>query len=445
MTLGSVHRALMSNLSDIVIEEFSQEELEKRGFRSKGSNSSKRPVLHTRPVQPRLSSSNRLQISDNNSSGFVQPASESQNASQQLNQSCIETLESDSSGIMEIETHAPRNSNIIDSSWPGHIVDIDFVVKEKYEYSPSREGHLAVDLISHLIFLWGLSSAPLQSMKQIIKSEIASATRPPQSEPLMDVFEDNLDDEDCLDSQTESNTPDSAVIVGEFGIEVETGPKQYVRKKLVFSTTEEVEDELPIRKPSRSYIMGLQRKEKTIDAVHTQLDTLRKLIMADVQQPSHLRTAYLSHIFLFIGASVTTAKFAFCLLRSPHIDDQTVWSSTDPLPLKTRPEDAWIRSTLRSLLQKDIGTSSIRPTKSKMANRISLVVAYSALPNAAIEASLSPSVLDDMLVQIRIPDKWLNTWNPRKPMRVIRMGDTDKLSSVTPFYSARIGQPMYLL
>lgn len=337
-----------------------------------------------------------------------------------------------------------------EKTWPGHVVDIDFLNKGKDEYSASREGYLVVDLISNLIFLWGLSSSPLQSMKQTIKMEIASAKQPPQPAPLMDVFEDVFEDdlsESSHEATVDANTADS---VDEFGIEVYTGARKSEREKIKFEAAEDEDEfgeELEPR-PSRLKIRKLELKEKHIDTVYAQLDTLRRLIFEDVHQSPSERQTYLSHIFLFVGASVNTSKFAFCLTRSLHESQEPLpidAEDNSSLPGKTRADDTWIRSILRSLLQYDIGTDSIRPTRSRIANRISLVVGYSTAPQANSATSTDLQTLDDSLIPLRVPEKWYSKWNPKKPLRTIRIDSLPNLVNSVPTYCGRIGEPISLM
>lgn len=343
--------------------------------------------------------------------------------------------------------------------WPGHCMDValpgdqNSVSTTLSEYSPSLEGHLIVELITQLTFLWGLSPSPLNTMRQSIKAEISSFNPPPQNEPLMDAFEvysDDIEDESKAEALDKRITSDA---VGEIKIEEYT--EQNKPKRRVFQKETKIEDEEDdfmdeTPKPSRMRLLKLRKSEKSIDSAHSQLEIVRKLIFDDYYRPRETRSVYLSHIILFIGASITTSKFACSFVRPPRQSPESDVStstpkSTEMLP-KSRAEDAWIRSTLRGLLQKDIGNPLERGGKSKFANRVSILVCYSALPSLGADASSLDSPLPsyESMIPIRVAPHWFTKWNAKKPMKTIRIGEMATNSHSNPVYTARLGDMIAL-
>lgn len=439
-----------------VIEELSQEELENRRFRAASSKPSGRPSSKARPSKSCFSALSRNRTTGDDPISSTQSSTELNHETQSsVPEAPSHSLSPSGDALSPIEIILEERKvlNLAALDWPGHITDIDFLIKEKDEYSASREGHLVVDLISHLIFLWGLSPSPLQSMKQAIDVEIASSNCPPQSAPPMFVFEDESDSDEPISTQEDLVDTSTDVQVDEFGIEVHTEPKKSNRPKIKLDDDADADElfEEPEAKPSRLQLRRLEKQQRQVDSVVTQLETLRRLIFEDVHQPTPTRQHYLSHIFLFVGSSARTSKFSCCLVRQLHesaTDSTYHHDENASLPAKTRADDTWIRSKLRLLLQKDIGTSSIRQSRSRMTNRISLVIAYSAAPSATNGPLLSESAVNDEFTPIQLPQECLTKWNPKKPIKSIRIGfapHDPPSPTPSPVFFTRIGDPIYLL
>jgi hypothetical protein len=338
------------------------------------------------------------------------------------------------------------------------------------------EGLQITEITQQVIFLWGLLPSPMAVLRK--NAQLSEARSTLASESLvdisslgqqnvtitrMDLTEPTANPPSSLATTplsklgyapsptTNTASQDHCNTIEMYPANLRPGKRVYEFKRI--QDSEEVDSEGPPTPTRPARTSRLQRRAPIIDIVNSfsdQLELLRRLIM---EEKDAATSTYLSHFLVLVGSSIGTSKACLCFTRSPiqydlH-DSQEVrptemevdlsqTSCTQPLPTKTREQDAQIRSTLRQLLQSSVLNSITGNGRPKGQAKVHLVVAFSSTSGTTQQSPLNLPPSSSKLSHVRIPHIILSKWNPKKPVAVLRL--EPEISNVSTLVDAPLPQ-----
>ena len=439
------------------IQEISQEELNRR-TQSRYACFSK-----PRPASQLLGPSSRspyLNPSITSHHTQASPSEPGPSATQPSSSTSLENAISSSTTAYLDVSYYKKNSTMhvisdaTSDTWPGRIMDVKRSVKTGDSYSASREGHLLAELILQALLMWGASVYPINMLKSTVHSQLEASAGEKEKLPLIHEFGSSTSSlHDCSPNNIIPKIGEDGIVSDEAAIQEYDQDNMPKRRKLKFAPppgSDNDEDDIlaPI---TRTQVNANRKLLREIENLETQIERLRFLILEEAERSSSSHGLYLSHVLVFVGASISTSRLALCFVRQPMNNAEPPHSNSSPshdpqLQPKSRADDVWIRSVLRQTLQYDFGTPTIM---SRQRCRIHLLVCYSALPGTS--TPMPPSIPCDQLQSVRLSRNLFTKWNPKRPMRTIRIRDHEpgvcESSSMPtcPLFFGRLGDPVSLL
>lgn len=421
------------------IEEYALDELQTRFSKSRSFSSNGK--LKARHSGPRPS--NTVLNTPNNSSSAQQIDTTETVGDIDTTLPCAIPSTSTSSEMDLSVEYVEETPNIAMQNWPGHMMDVKMPSNENDVYSPSREGYLIIEIISQLIFIWGLSSAPIHTLRNTLKDELPDSSNPCEDDDFSDLSLPSADQQKDKDVKM--------VTVNQISGNLETFIEEYdskheMNRKLIQSDTDH-DDEEKAPKKTRTQIYYIQKALTMVDSLESQLTKLRFLIWEEYHRPVNANSPFLSHILMLVGPSLGMSKQGLCIVRSNRANGAS--NSNQSIPPKNRSDDTLIRSTLRNMLQHVSDMPSTRQQFSKMQAKIHFLVCFSTSSQNA-ESLCEPLSSDVDLSFSRLPTALLTKWNKKKPIKSIRICGPDQLlipqlTDPEITLTAQLGDPLILM
>lgn len=362
-------------------------------------------------------------------------------------------------------------------AWPGHVLDVDSSTLPSAVHPALCEGHLMMELVHRLLFMWGLTPSYLPQWKQELQAQVSMHTylhptsdeeydSPAQESGLqdhadeggeadMDISPAHSEDENDLGPVTVPAqyvpTDPSFPVIEEYPIDQDKNHRHLPHKR----AEQEQDDEDEVEAISRSSLSALQRSLRSIAQLDSALENLQRLIIEDYTGylTSNESRVYLSHIFVLLGPSISFPRRGCCLVRrqteitpAPN-SNTTLLLPTGPIPPKTREEDGWIKSIMRRLLQHKTFDQSSSAPMSRSQSKLHFVVSYSSSSHSSDQMSATTGDTVS-LTHARLPSSLFTKWRPARPIYSIRLGHSaatnDTLDDETMSYSGTVTSPIVL-